>query len=80
MATEWRYVGKPVPIVDLKDIARGNAIFGIDIVLPGMKYASIERCPVDGGKVWTFDATDALKVQVSSTVVEIPATPPPSGF
>ena len=45
-----------------------------------MKYASIERCPVYGGKVSTFDATDALKVPGVVQVVEIPTTPIPSGF
>jgi isoquinoline 1-oxidoreductase beta subunit len=76
----WRYVGKPVPLVDLNDIVRGKATYGIDVVLPGMKYASVERCPVYGGRVLTFDATDALKVPGIEQVVAIPATPIPSGF
>jgi isoquinoline 1-oxidoreductase subunit beta len=79
-ASERRYVGKPIPIVDLDDILRGNATYGIDVVLPGMKYASIERCPVYGGKVATFDATDALKVPGVVQVVAISETPIPSGF
>lgn len=79
-ANERRYVGKPIPIVDLDDIVRGKATYGIDVVLPGMKYASVERCPVYGGKALTFDATDALKVPGVEQVVEIPATPIPSGF
>jgi isoquinoline 1-oxidoreductase beta subunit len=79
-ASERRYVGKPMPIVDLNDIVRGKATFGIDVTLPGMKYASVERCPVYGGKVSTFDATDALKVPGVERVVAIPATPIPSGF
>jgi isoquinoline 1-oxidoreductase subunit beta len=45
-----RYVGKPVPIVDLKDIVRGAATYGIDVVLPGMKYASIDALPSLWGK------------------------------
>src|SRR5206468_6034450 len=64
----------------LKDIVRGKAIYGLDVVLPGMKYASVERCPVYGGKVKSFDASDALKVAGVEQVVEIPATPMPSGF
>jgi isoquinoline 1-oxidoreductase beta subunit len=79
-ASEWRYVGKPHAIVDLADIVRGKAIYGIDVVMPGMKYASIERCPVYGGKVATFDAAEALKVPGVEQVVEVPATPIPSGF
>jgi isoquinoline 1-oxidoreductase beta subunit len=79
-ASERRYVGKPIPIVDLNDIVRGKATYGIDVVLPGIKYASVERCPVYGGKVVTFDAMDALKVPGVEQVVAIPATPIPSGF
>jgi isoquinoline 1-oxidoreductase beta subunit len=76
----WRYIGKPRSVVDLKDIVRGKAVYGLDVVVPGMKYASIERCPVYGGRVKSFDAADALKVAGVERVVEIPATPIPSGF
>jgi isoquinoline 1-oxidoreductase subunit beta len=77
---DWRYIGKPHPIVDLKDIVQGRATYGIDTVVPGMKYASVERCPVYGGKVKSFDPKDALSVAGVERVVEIPATPIPSGF
>jgi isoquinoline 1-oxidoreductase beta subunit len=79
-ASARRYVGHPIPIVDLHDIVLGRATYGIDVVLPGMKHASIERCPVYGGKVMSFDASDALKVPGVERVVEIAATPIPSGF
>ena len=79
-ASARRYVGKPLPIVDLHDIVRGQAMYGIDIVLPGMKFASVERCPVYGGTVKSFDPKDALAVRGVEQVVEIPATPMPSGF
>src|SRR6185369_6144306 len=74
------YVGSPLPIVDLDDIVRGKATYGIDVTLPGMKHASIERCPVYGGKAKSFDASDALKVAGVEQVIEIQATPIPSGF
>jgi isoquinoline 1-oxidoreductase subunit beta len=79
-ASEWRYVGKSMPIVDLDAIVQGKATYGIDVALPGMKFASIERCPVYGGKALSFDATEALKISGVEQVVEIPATPIPSGF
>jgi len=79
-AKDRRYIGKPMPIVDLEDIVRGKATYGIDVVLPGMKYASIEHCPVYGGKVKSFDQSDALKMPGVERVIEIPATPIPSGF
>jgi isoquinoline 1-oxidoreductase beta subunit len=78
--SQWMYVDKPMPIVDLQDIVQGKAKYGIDTEVPGMKHASIERCPVYGGKVKSFDAAEALKVPGVEQVVEIPATPIPSGF
>lgn len=75
-----RYVGKPVPIVDLADIVRGQAKYGIDLAVPGMKYASIERCPVYGGAAKSYDAKAPLTVRGVERVIEIPAAPVPSGF
>jgi isoquinoline 1-oxidoreductase subunit beta len=76
----WRYIGKSLPIVDLDDIVRGNAVYGIDVTLPGMKHAAIERPPSYGGRVKSYDATEALKVPGVEHVVEIPGAPLPSGF
>ena len=76
----WRYIGKPVPIVGLDDIVQGNAVFGIDVMLPGMLHASIERPPSYGGRVKSYDASAALKVPGVERVVEIPGAAPPSGF
>ena len=75
-----RAAGKPLPIVDLDDIVQGSAVYGIDVMLPGMKHASIERPPSYGGRVKSYDASEALKVPGVERVVEIPGAPPPSGF
>jgi isoquinoline 1-oxidoreductase beta subunit len=79
-ASARRYIGKPLPIVDLADILCGRATYGIDVVVPGMKHASIERCPVYGGRAKSFDATAALAVPGVERVLELAATPMPSGF
>lgn len=71
----FNFIGKPVPIVDLDDILVGNTTFGIDIDLPDLLIASIERCPVIHGKVKTFDATQALKIPGVIDVIEMPSTP-----
>jgi isoquinoline 1-oxidoreductase subunit beta len=77
---DWRYIGKPVPILDLDDIVQGSAVYGIDVMLPGMLHASIERPPSYGGRVKSHDATETLRVPGVERVVEIPGAPPPSGF
>jgi isoquinoline 1-oxidoreductase beta subunit len=76
----WRYIGKSLPIVDLDDIVRGRATYGIDVVLPGMKYASIERASVYGATLKSVDSSEAMKVPGVLKVVSIPVTPEPSGF
>jgi isoquinoline 1-oxidoreductase beta subunit len=48
---QFRLIGQPVPRLDLPDKVRGSAIFGIDVRLPGMVYATIAQSPVFGGKV-----------------------------
>jgi isoquinoline 1-oxidoreductase beta subunit len=78
---DFRYIGKgAVSIVDLHDITTGKAGYGIDVRLPGMKYAVIARPPVVGGKVVSFDAADALKVSGVEKVMEAQAWPWPSKF
>jgi isoquinoline 1-oxidoreductase subunit beta len=77
---EWRYIGKSLQIVDLDDIVHGRATYGIDVVLPGMAYASIEHPPVYGATLKHVDDSDALKVKGVLRVVQIPVTPISSGF
>lgn len=77
----YRYIGTgSVGIVDLFDITTGRAHYGIDIRLPGMKYAVIAHPPVVGGKVVSFDPSEALKVPGVWKVVQVKGWPWPSKF
>ena len=78
---DFRYLGKgEISIVDLRDITVGTALYGIDTRLPGMKYAVIARPPVTGGKLVSFDSTDAMKVSGVEKVMEVKGWPWPSKF
>jgi isoquinoline 1-oxidoreductase beta subunit len=77
---QWRYIGKEMIGVDNQDMVVGNATFGIDVKIPGMKYAVVDHCPVTYGKVISFDASEALKVPGVEKVVEIPQNQPPIVF
>jgi len=78
---DFRYLGKgEISIVDLRDITVGTAQYGIDVRLPGMKYAVIARPPVTGGKLVSFDSTDAMKVSGVEKVMEVKGWPWPSKF
>src|SRR5215471_9049153 len=79
-AAEYRYSGKDFPTVDRDDITSGRGTFGIDARMPGMVYASIERSPVLGGKLKSFDDQEAKKVPGVQQTVVIPGFKPPHAF
>jgi len=65
---EYRYVGKPVPRVDLKAKVFGEPIFGIDAQMPGMLYGAIARpSQVDA----TFVRADTEKASKMPGVVKV---------
>jgi isoquinoline 1-oxidoreductase beta subunit len=75
----WRYVGKGEVSYDLEALVTGKAIYGMDARVDGMVYASVERPPVLGGKVKSYDDQEALKVAgVRQTVPIDPFQPPPA--
>jgi len=49
--SEYTLLGKPIGGVDNRSIVTGHPLFGIDQVLPGMLYATYEKCPATGGRV-----------------------------
>jgi isoquinoline 1-oxidoreductase subunit beta len=59
---KYMLIGKSVPRPDVPMKVDGTAQFGIDVKLPGMLYASVERSPVFHGKVKSFDDADAKKI------------------
>jgi isoquinoline 1-oxidoreductase beta subunit len=41
----------------------GQAVFGIDVVVPGMKIAAVNMCPVDGGRIASLDDSATRRLQ-----------------
>jgi isoquinoline 1-oxidoreductase beta subunit len=70
---DYKIIGKPLPRQDNPNKINGKAEFGLDIKLPGMMYAVIERNPRFKGKVKSFDATAAMKVKGVKKVVKTTA-------
>lgn len=79
-ASEFRYIGKELPMVDRNDLCTGKGVFGMDATMPGMLYASIERPPVFGGKLKSFDDAEARKVKGVQQTLTIEGFKPPHGF
>jgi isoquinoline 1-oxidoreductase subunit beta len=59
---DYKIVGQRLPRVDTPPKVKGEAIFGIDFQLPGMKYAVLSRSLTIGGKVIGFDDKESRKI------------------
>lgn len=70
---DWVYLGKSVERLDIPSKLDGSACYGIDVRLPGMKYASIRQSPVFGGRLKSFDATAVKSRPGIHAVVKVSA-------
>jgi isoquinoline 1-oxidoreductase subunit beta len=59
---DFVYIGQPLKRFDTPDKVNGKAVYGIDAMLDGMKFATVAACPVHGGKVRNVDDTAAKKI------------------
>ncbi len=64
----FKYIGKPVPRVDLSDKVFGVPIYGLDAEMPDMLYASITRPEIVTA---TFKSADTSKAASMPGVVKI---------
>lgn len=56
---DWTILGQPKKRLDTANKLTGKLKYGQDIVLDGMVMASVKACPILGGKLKSFDASDA---------------------
>ena len=68
---EFQLMGKSLPRFDIPAKVDGSARFGIDAEVPGMKYASILRSPVFGGRLESLDDGVALAMPGVQAVIEL---------
>ena len=68
---DFKLIGKAVKRLDSPHKVNGKAIFGMDVKVPGMLYATILRSPVIGGKVKSVDDTAAKAVKGVTAVVPL---------
>jgi isoquinoline 1-oxidoreductase subunit beta len=60
---QFKLIGRPLPRLDTPSKTNGSAIYGIDALPPGVKFATLLQCPVLGGKVAHVDDTEAKKIK-----------------
>lgn len=77
---DYRLIGKRYRGVDDPKVVSGKPLFGIDVQLPGMVYATYTKCPAAGGKVRSFNVDeikgergvlDAFAVDGTGMMVEV---------
>jgi CO/xanthine dehydrogenase Mo-binding subunit len=68
---DYKIVGQRLARVDTPSKVKGDAVFGIDFRMPGMKFAVLSRCPTIGGKVLSFDDKESKKISGVSYVGKI---------
>jgi isoquinoline 1-oxidoreductase beta subunit len=59
---DFQLIGKPLKRVDTPDKVNGKLVYGIDVMPPGVKFATLAACPVFGGTVGHVDDTKAKSV------------------
>jgi isoquinoline 1-oxidoreductase beta subunit len=52
---DWKVIGQGKKRLDTPIKVNGEAKYGIDIRMPGMLYAAIKACPVNGGTLKSYD-------------------------
>ena len=76
---DWTLIGKASARADVPAKTDGTAVFGMDVRLPNMLFASVVQVPQMGGTLISFDAKEALAmpgvvkcVQLSSAAGSAP--------
>jgi isoquinoline 1-oxidoreductase beta subunit len=59
---DFKLIGKPLKRLDTPDKVNGKAMYGIDAMPAGVKFATLAACPVFGGKVAHVDDAKAKLV------------------
>ncbi|NDH38927.1 MAG: xanthine dehydrogenase family protein molybdopterin-binding subunit, partial [Gammaproteobacteria bacterium] len=76
-AEQYRLLGSRITNASASDIAQGRPLFGIDVQVPDMVYASYVKCPHIGGRVASanLDEVKALAGVIDAFIIEGQAGP-----
>ncbi len=70
--SQFRYMGKPMPRVDIPDKVSGKAVFGYDVDMPDLHYAILARPPAYGAKSLSYDEKAAMEIKGVKKIVPTP--------
>ena len=69
---EYKYIGNSVPKIHTKSKSNGKAIFGYDVRMPDMLFASVKQSPIFGGKLKSYDEKAVKNISGFISVVPVP--------
>jgi isoquinoline 1-oxidoreductase subunit beta len=72
----WTLMGTERKNLDVPAKVTGETIYGIDVRLPGMKWAAVKACPVYGGDVKRYDFNAVRGMPGVRTAVQFPIPDP----
>ncbi|MBI2358203.1 MAG: xanthine dehydrogenase family protein molybdopterin-binding subunit, partial [Deltaproteobacteria bacterium] len=64
-----KVVGRPTPRVEGEYKVSGQAVYAVDVVLPGMLWGKVLRSPIPSGRIQRIDIGRALQVSGVKTVI-----------
>jgi isoquinoline 1-oxidoreductase beta subunit len=68
---QFKLIGRDTPRIEARAKGEGRAGFGIDVVLPGMLYATVKMCPTFGGKVASISGAKAMAMPGVKSVLAV---------
>jgi isoquinoline 1-oxidoreductase beta subunit len=74
--SEWTLMGTEQKNLDVPLKVTGKTVYGIDVKLPGMKWAAVKSCPVYGGKVKSYDFEQIRNQPGVISAIEFPMPDP----
>jgi isoquinoline 1-oxidoreductase beta subunit len=69
---QWTLMGTEQKNLDVPSKVTGQALYGIDVRLPGMKWAAVKSCPVYGGDVKRYDFEAVRRMPGVRSAVQFP--------
>ncbi|WP_374146067.1 molybdopterin cofactor-binding domain-containing protein [Sphingomonas sp. 28-63-12] len=68
---EFRFIGKSMPRFDIPAKINGSAQYGIDVIKPDMRVATVIAAPIRGGKLVSVDPAPAMAVAGVEKVIKL---------
>jgi isoquinoline 1-oxidoreductase beta subunit len=77
---DYRIIGTSTKSVESHQIVTGKPLFGIDVTVPGMLYAVLQRTPVPGGRVASANLDEVRKQKGVRHAFVVEGRPPVSNY